>query len=130
MSFFEQISLKNNFNASLNTNMWQVYTRPTSASDFYFLKLVLNSGFYDGSKKVYEIPPQSPLHGRWQALCLWYLTLKSFQYYRWLQSGKNYNNSRASGAVKGEKVDMGSTITPVKVRVHRMILCHSILFIH
>jgi hypothetical protein len=34
MSFFEQISLKNNFNASFNTNMWQVYTRPTSASDF------------------------------------------------------------------------------------------------
>jgi hypothetical protein len=36
MSFFEQISLKNSFNASLNTNMWQVYTRPTSASDFFF----------------------------------------------------------------------------------------------
>jgi hypothetical protein len=35
MSFFEQISLKNNFKASLNTNMWQVYTRPTSASDFF-----------------------------------------------------------------------------------------------
>jgi hypothetical protein len=24
---------------------------------FHFLKLVLNSGFYDGSKKVYETPP-------------------------------------------------------------------------
>jgi hypothetical protein len=24
---------------------------------FYFLKLVQNSGFYDGSKKVYETPP-------------------------------------------------------------------------
>jgi hypothetical protein len=34
MSFFEQISFKNNFNASLNTNMWQIYARPTSASDF------------------------------------------------------------------------------------------------
>jgi hypothetical protein len=45
MSFFEQISLKNNFNASLNTNMWQVYTRSTSASDFFFnflnLKLLI-----------------------------------------------------------------------------------------
>jgi hypothetical protein len=26
---------------------------------FYFLKLVLNSGFNDGSKKVYETPPVS-----------------------------------------------------------------------
>jgi hypothetical protein len=27
---------------------------------FYFLKLVLNSGFYDGSKKVYETTPSLP----------------------------------------------------------------------
>jgi hypothetical protein len=39
MSFFEQISLKNNFNASLNIIMWQVYTRPTSASDFFLSKI-------------------------------------------------------------------------------------------
>jgi hypothetical protein len=32
MSFFEH--------ASLNTNMWQVYTRPTSASDFFALNYV------------------------------------------------------------------------------------------
>jgi hypothetical protein len=40
MSFFEQISLTNNFNASLNTNMWQVYTRPISASDFFILSVM------------------------------------------------------------------------------------------
>jgi hypothetical protein len=27
---------------------------------FYFLKLVLNSGFYDGSKKVNKTPPSLP----------------------------------------------------------------------
>jgi hypothetical protein len=29
----------------------------------FFLKLVLNSGFYDGSKKVYKTPPSLPYLG-------------------------------------------------------------------
>jgi hypothetical protein len=35
LSVFEQISLQNNFSALPLINMFQVYTRPTSASDFF-----------------------------------------------------------------------------------------------
>jgi hypothetical protein len=39
LSVFEQISLLNNLNAFLITNMWQVYTRPTSASYFFHFEV-------------------------------------------------------------------------------------------
>jgi hypothetical protein len=38
LSFVEKNSLQNKFNAFTITNMWQVYTRPNSASDFFWSK--------------------------------------------------------------------------------------------
>jgi hypothetical protein len=40
LSFGYKIMLLINFNAFPITNMWQVYTRPTSASDFFLFELV------------------------------------------------------------------------------------------
>jgi hypothetical protein len=42
-----------------------------------------------------------------------------------VESGKNWNsNSMVSGILKGEKVEMRSTISSVEARVPRMILNH------